>query len=1680
MAEEKKSTNYPRKIARILLKTILFLVLFVLFIFILILTPPVQRFLTGKAESYLQNKLKTRVEIGRISFGLSGKVNLLDVYIEDQTKDTLIAGGALKTHINFLKLFSNEIEIKDLELQNITAKIKRVLPDTVFNYQFIVDAFTAENKKNPDTAQTAPMKLSISDISLENIRLTYTDAITGNDLFARIGNFSATIDTLDPYTSRFSVPTIIGRNVQVRMKQTKPLVEPEPLGKDLADAKAPAPLYLSLGTIDLSRFSVQYSNDVSAFYTTLNLGTMKATSRVVDINNNRIHLDNVELANTSTVVRLGRKPAARVVKKEVAQEVAAQATKGFDFRIGTLRIDNNTIQYDDENAPRKARGMDFSHLAAEKLTLHVDDLVFDANTIGASVKKGTMQERSGFVLEALQGNLLYANNQAYLKDLYIKTPGTLLRRNLVLDYASKEALVKNADQTVINIELTNSRVQVKDILAFAPQLSSNPAFSNPEDIWDLNLVGSGTMNRLNIEALQFSGFRDTRLDAYGTLEGLADPARAGGNFTIRRLHTTQSDLALFIGPSLAKSGLNLPQAIDMNGTINGNAGSLNTRLNLTSTAGSLSLNGRFSQLTSPSSMTYAATVNARGLQVGSILRQPAQYGSLTGTFTVDGRGVTPETINTRFRANINSVGYNRYQYRNINLAGTLAGTRFTANIDANDPNASLDLQASGNFSGSPTFRVQGMIDSLKAEPLNFSTQTLIFRGHIDGTVAHFSPEYLDANLLITRALLVTADNRLPLDTLQLIAGRTDTANFIRLQSPVANASLTGQYRIADLGGIIQSTIQPYFAVTPPAKAPNLQPYDFRFTADLVYHPVLTSFVPGLTEMDPVHAEGRFATGQGMQARLTTDHINFNGNDLADVNITANTADSGLQVLANIGHIQSGNSFDVYNTRLTATALNNEIDFRLGIDDANSRNKYLLHGLLRQPQPGVMALSLRPDSLLLNYQIWNIPADNAIVVGKTNITANNFVLQREGQQLSINSLTEAGEPLEVAFRDFRLATITGFIKADSLLADGVLNGNIRLRDIMEQPAFTSDLTITDLSMRQDTLGNLALRVNTGSGNRYNTDLTLTGRGNDLALTGYFVPGKAGMALNLDLDVRQLQLNTLEGALATAIANPSGAINGGVRIRGTTANPSIRGDLNFNNASFALTMLGSQFTINNEKLSVTENGFVFDTFTIRDSANNALTIDGTVLTTNLVNYNFNLNVRARDFLAMNSTKEQNKIYYGRLNISTNMRISGTESKPVVDGSLAVNDGTNLALVVPQAEPGVREREGIVEFVDMDSPENDSLFRAYDSLNRSGILGMDIAANIEIKKEAILNVVIDQANGDFLNVQGEALLSAGIDPSGKITMVGNYTLEQGSYEISFNFLRRRFDIERGSTITWTGEPTTAQLNVTAVYVANTPPIDLVQDQIAGSQPAIRNTYRQNLPFEVHLNLTGELLKPVVAFDILLPESRNYGVSNDIVTLVQGRLSQLRQDPGEVNKQVFSLLLLGRFVGENPFESSGGGFSAGTYARQSVSRLLTEQLNQLGANLIQGVDLNFDLQSTEDYTTGERRNRTDLNVGLSKQLLNDRLKITVGSNFQLEGPQQTNQRATNLAGNVAADYQLTKDGRYLIRFFRRNQYEGVVDGYIIENGISFILSVDYNRFREILRGKRQRISRDSTNQNQ
>ena len=132
------------------------------------------------------------------------------------------------------------------------------------------------------------------------------------------------------------------------------------------------------------------------------------------------------------------------------------------------------------------------------------------------------------------------------------------------------------------------------------------------------------------------------------------------------------------------------------------------------------------------------------------------------------------------------------------------------------------------MSDNASIKIDAFVDSLKTFPLHFTTEPMVFRGKIQGDIPNINPDNLEADVWITNALFVAGKDRLPLDTVHFISGRNDTAQVMRLTSDIISAEIIGQYRLADLGLIIQHNTQPYFSVTPNAALKSVKPYDFRF------------------------------------------------------------------------------------------------------------------------------------------------------------------------------------------------------------------------------------------------------------------------------------------------------------------------------------------------------------------------------------------------------------------------------------------------------------------------------------------------------------------------------------------------------------------------------------------------------------------------------------------------------------------------------------------------------------------------------------------------------------------------------------------------------------------------------------------------------------------------------------
>ena len=974
----------------------------------------------------------------------------------------------------------------------------------------------------------------------------------------------------------------------------------------------------------------------------------------------------------------------------------------------------------------------------------------------------------------------------------------------------------------------------------------------------------------------------------------------------------------------------------------------------------------------------------------------------------------------------------------------------------------FDLVSNGGFNGKyPNAKLNLKIDIADLRKLNLHAGALKLKGDLEADFKSLDIDNLNGKLTASNFLVALEKEQFPLDSLTLIAVNTAESNSIKLRSQFANIAVNGKYKLSQIGDAVLNSVSKYYDLGQKTTVKKSQPQQVTLVIDVKDSPILKKIVPEITTLSPIKIEARYnSVNDTIQINGTIPKLVYAGNTLTNAIIKVDKVDNSLVYSLFVDDVKNPN-FELPFAKVSGVVSENVVDYLLELKDTKNVDKYTLAGTFENKN-GINEIKLNPSNLLLNYEKWDLAEENLIQLRKKGIYVDNFNLSKGSNRLKIQSESSApNAPLDVELKDFEIKTLTNFVQSDYEFG-GKINGVTKINNLAQTPNFTADLNIDTFTVKKDTVGNIAIKVNNRIANTFDTNIEITGNENQVNLDGTYKIGNG--QLDFVLDVVKLQMKSIQAFTFGAITQSTGFLNGKLDVKGTAEKPNLNGSLKFNNVGMNVVALNSKFKLINDTVLFENDKITFNTFKFKDENENDLIIDGIVKTENLTNLGFDLTVKADNFRAVNSTAKDNDMYYGELYLDNNLRITGDVASPNVQGTVKINKDTKFSVVLPQSDPSVADREGIVEFIDQDQPILIDKVDEITELNQSELIGMNVSVNIEVDKDAELSLIIDKANGDFLKLKGEARLTGGIDPSGKTNLTGRYEFTGGSYEMNFNFIKRKFDIKPGSYILWTGEPTSADVNITAIYTSETAPIDLVDDQLGSVSADVRNSYKQKIPFNTELKMKGELLKPEISFDITLPEGNN-DVSTEIINTTQTKLAQLRQQPELLNKQVFALLLLNRFIGENPFSSEAGGTNAATIARQSASKILSQQLNNLAGDLISGVQLNFDLESTEDYSTGTKENRTDLNVGLSKQLLNDRLKVTIGSNIGLEGAQRENESSSTIAGDLTADYLLTKDGRYKIRAYRKNRYQVALQGQVIETGVGFIITMDYNKFSELFK---------------
>lgn len=1639
--------------------------LLLVLIALLIQIPAVQLKLTQKAVAFLEDKIGTTVALEGIHISFPKSIVLEGLYLEDQHGDTLLYAGKFSVDTDLWALTRNEIQLNEILLRNTTAYVHRAENDSAYNFTYILEAFAGDSTAVPDTLEQKGWEFSLNTITLENIRARYDDLLQGNKATLALGKFQLSMEEFDLEKNTYRVEDILLAQTRLKFEQTK-LPAPETAAtQEKTDSSAA--LIFSLEELVLEEVHVDYEQAALGQRLQLDLGHAEVLADKIDLINQEIVLTTVGVHETFIAYHQNMADTAiTAVSDQTQTDTTEKESKPWAIALAHLDLSDNAIQFYDFSQPQRKGSVDFDHLWISALNIDARDIRYGADQAQLDLRNFSFREQSGFQLKTFQGKVNITDSDATLQDLLLQTGNSRLQMQAVARYPSLKDIARDYPDATISADINESFINVRDILYFQPSLRDSLPVHLPANT-DLSIDAKvrGSVKDINIERLAFRMLDDTQLMASGRIAGLPQTQDLHLNVVLQKFYTTQADMKKILPDTLLPDSLQLPAWVNLEAAYNGTFEKASFNTALTSAAGGINIEGNMNIDSTSALRGVDATLKVNDLAVGRILGKPdSVMGNLSMQAKVHTTGLTPEEMNGVFTAAIDRFHFQGYDYEDLKLHGTVRDEELSVAATMADQNLDFTIDANYNFDDEiPNYALSLDLKNADFAALNLSKSPIRARGifMVDMATADF--KVLNGDVGIRKVAIFNGDKLYAIDSLLFASIDQEGRAEINIDSDLLEADFEGSINIFALPDVMREYFHTYYALHDSLEVKDAERQHFTFDIKLKNTDLLTDLlIPELTEFVPGDIKGEFdSEAQKLDLRMDIQTIQYGNIGVKGFTFSTNSSERSLNYNLFADRIMV-DSMKIDGLEFNGTVANDSLRTDLIILDSADIQKYVIAGTFYSRDEG-FEFKLSPGRNKLNYQAWRVPENNYMRFGGPKFVAQNVELSHMRERISIQSDAAPGTPIEVAFRELNLEYLSSMIAEEQPLS-GLLEGDINLYPDTAGMTFTSDLTIGDLHVKKALWGDLSLKVEQKVVNRFDVDVALSGSQNDVTIQGYYNGGET-KRMDLAANFNTFTLATVQPLLAGQLQDLTGVLTGKMAIKGTPSRPDIDGGLTVKETRFHSTYLNGVYSIDEETISFIEEGISFDNFEVADNSQNKAVLDGTIRTATYRDFQFNLDLTTDNFQLLNTKEGDNELFYGDVAIEAIARIRGTMTTPVVDLQISLSEGSNLTYIVPQSEASVLQSEGIVKFVDKTfkgDPFMDQINREAADTVKSTFRGMDLTARIELSDKENFTIVIDPLTGDQLTIRGNTTLTLKIDPTGDIQLAGRYEISEGTYNLSFyKFVKREFSIESGSTITWSGDPMNANMDVRAIYNVETAPIELFSNQLTGADASEVNQYKQRLPFLVYLNITGELLQPEIAFELEMPmDQRNAFGGN-----VYARLQDINTRESDLNKQVFALLILKRFIADNPFENQAAeGFQS--TARRSVSKILSEQLNRLSEN-IKGVELSFDIKSYEDYSTGQAEGQTELQLGVSKSLFNDRLVVKLSGNIDIEG-QNTNREATDYIGDLALEYKITPDGRFRITGFRNSNYD-MIDGELIETGAGLIYVKDYNSLSELFKANAQ-----------
>lgn len=1197
--------------------------------------------------------------------------------------------------------------------------------------------------------------------------------------------------------------------------------------------------------------------------------------------------------------------------------------KPYKITFNRVILNNLQLKYKNLNVDTVMNGVNFEDVELTSLNGIFEKLNTTDHLMQADIKNLTFKEKSGFYLKNLSAFTTVDTNRIELKKLTLVTNKSHLSDYFEMRFHDYEDFNDYVNKVRMKAHFKNSHLESRDVAYFTSEVAKMNL--------NIDIDGqiTGLVNNLRAKKLSVKAGKATYIKGDFNLKGLPELDETFMEMKVEMASTNKKDLDELLANVTGNRKTVIPVIVQKFGDIyfNGNFtgfqndfiafGEFKTKLGRIVS----DVNMKISKQGVPS---YSGNVKTYDFNLGNLIDENS-LGKITASVYVKGKGTELNSLTEQINGDVKYIDFNDYRYTNVKVDGVFDKKYFDGKLSIDDKNIKLDFDGGVNLNPKlPVFDFKASIRNAKLRNLHLFKDSLMVDANFQTNFSGTNLNNIQGDLLIEKIRLNNVKGIYNIDSVQLQAKGIGADRTLRINSDVLEASIQGQYDLNTLPSYYKSLAKTYI---PSLKADivNFKNQIFKFQLKIKrFEPVAELIAPGLEIEDQAELVGNFdsekkiATLNGFIKKLKYKGVIAN-NIIIDENTTTNQ----LQAIITSDRVDLNDSLYIKNVNISNVLRNDSLALNVKLSNSDDANQLDLNGLVEFGKD-TTRISVLPSLLKINSQDWAIQDKVRIGFknGKTEIS--NFDLRNGNQLLTVDGILseDVNDVLKVGFKDFSLKTLNPFMKTVGIQLSGNVNGKTKLYGLLKSPKINDDIKIDSLNFNDTYIGSL---TDTSSYNQETNLASIFTRINRDGKETLKVNGRLDLKeKNIDLTVKmdESELTVLSPFVSDLVSNLKGHISTDLTIKGAFNAPQIDGDITLDKAELTVNYLKTAYTIS-QKVSVDKSVIDIDDLELKDVGGNIATAHGSVDMNNINTPTLDINIKAKNFMALNTTIKDNELYFGQAFATGTFIFRGPTNKLFIGIDAKTEKGTVFNLPLNSSE--TVSNKDFITFLNKDTTANVKKAINFD--------GITMSFKLQVDPNSTANLFTNLGN---LSGKGNADLNLEINSLGDFEMSGDYIIESGSFDFTAQeIINKKFNIRQGGTIRWTGNPTQAQIQLKAIYELRASLSDLYA---AANRDNSSNSLLR-VPVEVEMGLSGLLLKPDIKLDIFFPSNPS----------IKEELQAYFSDPNNLNLQAFSLII------RRSFAPGGGKEDLGKQVTSGVASTATELLFNQFNNVLSSLNLDF-----------------------------------------------------------------------------------------------------------------------------